>query len=128
MYEIYCQLRDKKGVKDADIAKCTDITKSTFSDWKTGRSTPKNDKLQKIADYFEVSLDYLINGENANDKFEKEQDNTQKLLIKIQQDKKMINTIEKFYKLNNKQKEHVIELINLFVNKAEEEETDSKEQ
>lgn len=63
MYKIYCKLRDAKGVKDADVVKATGITKSTFSDWKNGRSKPKNDKLQKIADYFGVSLNYLMTGE-----------------------------------------------------------------
>lgn len=65
MYEIYCKLRDEKGLKDADVVKATGITKSTFSDWKSGRSKPKQDKLQKIADFFEVSLDYLTTGENV---------------------------------------------------------------
>ena len=63
MYEIYSKLRDSNGLKDADVVRGTGITKSTFSDWKNGRSTPKNDKLQKIADYFNVSLDYLMTGE-----------------------------------------------------------------
>lgn len=63
MYEIYCELRDSKGFKDSDIVKATGITKSTFSDWKSGRSKPKNDKLQRIADFFGVSVDYLMTGE-----------------------------------------------------------------
>lgn len=62
MYEIYCELRDNKGIKDADVVRETGITKSTFSDWKNGRSNPKQDKLQKIADYFGVSLAYLTFG------------------------------------------------------------------
>lgn len=66
MYEIYCKLRDFRGVKDADVVRATGITKSTFSDWKSGRSEPKRDKLQKIADYFEVSLDYLMTGEETS--------------------------------------------------------------
>lgn len=64
MYKIYCELRDKNEKKDADVAKATGITKSTFSDWKSGRSTPKQDKLQKIAEYFNVSVDYLMTGNN----------------------------------------------------------------
>lgn len=69
MYEIYCKLRDERKVKDADVVRETGITKSTFSDWKNGRSKPKNDKLQKIADYFGVSLDYLTTGkEETNEK------------------------------------------------------------
>lgn len=63
MYEVYCKLRDEKGLKDADVVKATGITKSTFSDWKSGRSKPKQDKLQKIADFLEVSVDYLMTGE-----------------------------------------------------------------
>ena len=77
MYEIYCKLRDKNGKKDADVAKATGITKSTFSDWKSGRSTPKNEKLQKIADYFGVTVDYLMTGkkEEPNIKVYDEHDN-----------------------------------------------------
>ena len=70
MYEIYCKLRDTKGVKDSDVVKATGITKSTFSDWKSGRSKPKNEKLQKIADYFGVSVDYLMTGETSAEKKE----------------------------------------------------------
>ena len=63
MYEIYCKLRDAKGMKDADVARETGITKSTFSDWKNGRSNPKDAKLQKIADLFGVSVEYIRTGE-----------------------------------------------------------------
>ena len=63
MYEIYCKLRDAKGMKDADVARETGITKSTFSDWKNGRSNPKDAKLQKIADLFGVSVEYTRTGE-----------------------------------------------------------------
>lgn len=66
MYEIYCKLRDARGVKDADVVRETGITKSTFSDWKNGRSNPKNEKLQKIADYFGVTVEYLVTGKEAD--------------------------------------------------------------
>ena len=62
MYEIYCELRDARGMKDADVARETGITKSTFSDWKNGRSNPKDAKLQKIADLFGVSVEYIRTG------------------------------------------------------------------
>ena len=56
-YEVFeCLLREK-GVKAYDVAKATGIASSTLTDWKKGRSTPKADKLQKIADYFEVPID-----------------------------------------------------------------------
>lgn len=68
MYSVYCKLRDERNLKDADVAKATGITKSTFSDWKSGRSNPKNEKLQKIADYFGVTIDYLTTGKEEGEK------------------------------------------------------------
>lgn len=54
MYKRYVELRDKKGVTDYKVSKETGISKSSFSEWKSGRSKPKADKLKKIADYFGV--------------------------------------------------------------------------
>lgn len=67
MYEIYCMLRDLRGLKDARVAEATGIGKSTFSDWKSGRSIPKQEKLQRIADFFGVSLEYLMTGKEKED-------------------------------------------------------------
>lgn len=68
MYEIYCKLRVAMGVKDADVVKATGITKSTFSDWKSGRSKPKDEKIQKIADFFGVTAEYLRTGKETDKK------------------------------------------------------------
>jgi len=67
MYEIFLKLLEKKGVTVYKVSKSTGIAGSTFTDWKNGRSTPKQDKLQKIADYFGVTVDYLMNGITDND-------------------------------------------------------------
>lgn len=63
MYQRYCELRDKKGVTDYQVSKDTEITKSTFSDWKSGKSQPKLEKLLILADYFNVPLDYFVRKE-----------------------------------------------------------------
>lgn len=60
MYEKYVSLRSEKGVTDYRVSEDTGITKSTFSDWKSGRSTPKVDKLKILADYFGVSIEYFL--------------------------------------------------------------------
>lgn len=59
MYEKYVALRDGKGVTDYRVAEDTGITKSTFTDWKNGRSKPKLDKLFLLAKYFGVSVEYF---------------------------------------------------------------------
>ena len=60
MYEIYQKLLDMNGVKSADVARATGISNMTFSDWKKGKSTPKMDKIEKIAKYFGVTTDYMM--------------------------------------------------------------------
>ena len=65
MYEIFEQLLSKYGVTASKVAKETGITTATLSNWKQGKYTPKQDKLQKIADYFGVSLEYLMTGKEA---------------------------------------------------------------
>lgn len=60
MYAKYAELRDAKGVTDAKVAEATGILKSTFSDWKSGRSAPKIDKLALIADFFGVPLEVFV--------------------------------------------------------------------
>lgn len=60
MYKKYVELRDSKGVTDYKVSVETKIPKSTFSDWKNGRSEPKLEKLAKIADYFGVTVDYFV--------------------------------------------------------------------
>ena len=62
MYEIYQRLLDEKGLKNADVARATGISNMTLSDWKRGKSVPKSDKMQKIAEFLNVTEDYLRTG------------------------------------------------------------------
>ncbi len=60
MYGKYVELRDARGISDYRVSEDTGITKSTFSDWKSGRSKPKADKLLILAKYFGVSVEELL--------------------------------------------------------------------
>lgn len=70
MYSKYVALRDKLGITDYRVAMDTGITKSTFTDWKTGRSVPKFEKLLALAKYFDVPVEYFAEdvdkGESEN--------------------------------------------------------------
>ena len=60
MYEKYARLLKKHKVSNYRIAAATGISQSTLSDWKRGRSVPKADKLKRIADYFNLPMDYFF--------------------------------------------------------------------
>lgn len=57
MYEVFEKLCKEKGLTPYKVSKMTGIGRSTLSDWKNGKTTPKMDKLQKIAELFDVSVD-----------------------------------------------------------------------
>ncbi len=60
MYAKYAKRRDELNLTDFSVANETGIAPSTISDWKTGKSTPKMDKLAKIAKVLDVSLDFFL--------------------------------------------------------------------
>lgn len=59
-YERFENLLKMNNTTVYRVSKATGIPGSTFTDWKNGRSSPKSDKLRKIADFFGVSLDLLL--------------------------------------------------------------------
>lgn len=60
MYDKVAELMKKNGLRISDVARATGVPYSTFTDWRASRYVPKYDKLQKIADFFGVSVDYLL--------------------------------------------------------------------
>ena len=62
-YEKLQKLMNEKNVRAVDISRATNIATSSFSDWKSGRSKPKLDKLQILADYFDVPVSYFTDEE-----------------------------------------------------------------
>lgn len=60
MYKKFDSLLKKKGVTAYKVSKETGISTSSLSDWKTGRSSPKVDKLKILAQYFDVPIDYFF--------------------------------------------------------------------
>ena len=63
MYEVFEELLQKFNVTTYQVSKATGISQSTFSNWKARRNLIHGDKAKKIADYFGVSVDYLMTGE-----------------------------------------------------------------
>lgn len=85
MYEIFEQLLQKHGLTAYRVAKEAGVTQTALSNWKSGRSTPTTKTLQKIADYFGVTIDYLMTGKEPEEQSEpaltaKDQRDIQKIL------------------------------------------------
>lgn len=78
---------------------------------KLDKTNPNTNTLQKIADYFGVSLEYLKNGKNNDfDKYGVEETH---LYSQIRNDAELFKALSKYFKLSDAKKKHVVELINL---------------
>lgn len=111
MYEIFEKLLNKKGITAYKVSKETGIGRSTFTDWKNGRSKPGPDKLIKIAKCLDVTVEYLTTGKESE--FDKYSDENAHLLAKIRNDTELTKALHKYFALSDAKKKHVIELINL---------------
>lgn len=110
MYEIFENLCKQRDVTPYRVGKATGIATSTLTDWKKGKSTPKQDKLIKIAEYFGISLEYLVTGKEPLEKYS---DEDALLDVRISEDKELKEALKKYYTLDEQKKKHVIETINM---------------
>lgn len=54
------QLRTENDVSQSDIAKLLDVTRQAYSRYERGEREPDLEMLCKLADYYGVTVDYLI--------------------------------------------------------------------
>lgn len=57
-------LMDAQGIKAKQLTTELGLSNSSFTDWRKGKGSPSLDTVVKIADYFHVSLDYLVHGDD----------------------------------------------------------------
>ena len=62
MYEIFEQLLQSHGISAYKFCKETGVSQSTISTWKKKNSKCGMDLAEIVANYFNVSIDYLMNG------------------------------------------------------------------
>lgn len=61
------KLRIAKGLQQKELAPILNIKISTYCQYETGKRQPDYDTLKKIADYFNVSIDYLIGRDTSSE-------------------------------------------------------------
>lgn len=63
MYDIFVKLMEDRGLTHYGVWKATGVSQSSLSDWRLGKGTPGAANLMKLADFFGVSVDYLMGRE-----------------------------------------------------------------
>lgn len=54
------QLRKEKGILQGELANILNVAQTTVSGWENGYRKPDDDMLILLANYFDVSVDYLL--------------------------------------------------------------------
>lgn len=58
-YDRIFEIMKERELTAYRVSKDTGISQASLADWRKGRSKPKIDKLQKLSEYFGVSISYL---------------------------------------------------------------------
>lgn len=62
-YDVYCALCEKNGLTPSGAASKIGFNRASVTVWKNTGKAPKQELLLKIADFFGVTTDYLLTGD-----------------------------------------------------------------
>lgn len=74
--EFLKELRKEKGLTQEQLAENLNVSRRTVSRWETGNNLPDLDVLIEMADYYEVDLRELLDGERKSEEMNKEMEET----------------------------------------------------
>jgi transcriptional regulator with XRE-family HTH domain len=94
-------LRKERDWSQTELATKSGVSREMIGKYERGEAVPSIEAAKKIADAFEVSLDYLV-GEGINSKF----------------DKKTVKRLQDIEKLDAGDKEHVFAMLDAFLAKS----------
>lgn len=79
------ELRKQKGLKQKEVAEVIQVSDKAVSRWETGRGIPDVDSLQRLSDFYEVSINEILAGRRIQEnEVEKVADRNLKVMVKKQ--------------------------------------------
>lgn len=83
-------LREDRDMRQSDLAKATGIDQRTISNYETGKTSPDAEALIILADFFDVTIDYLVGRANYNFS------STKRKTYLIEQTQKLLEELKKY--------------------------------
>ena len=68
-FERLREIREEHNLTQKQIAKFLNVERSTYAGWETGKDTIPLRRLNKLSDYYKVSIDYLTGLSNVTSKY-----------------------------------------------------------
>ena len=82
-------LRNSRGIAQKEFAHILGVSQQTIASWEIGRTEPSNGLLKDIANYFNVTTDYLLGKEAGKDSDYNEEE------IKIMREYRELNELNR---------------------------------
>ena len=92
-------LRTEKGLSQKDVAEKLDIYFTTYGDYERGDAMPPADNLRVLANVFQVSIDYLLDGEKED------------AIIADLKDRELLSLFQEVEKFDDEEQKHIKYLI-----------------
>lgn len=106
------ELRTAKNISQIELANYLHVSNTTVSNWESGKRIPDMETLIQIANYFDVSLDYLLGRDNSESFYINE-----KYILKV---KYYQNLFQKISSIDNDNIHKLNEFIDLLLSKSNE--------
>ena len=109
------EIRERLGLTQTEVAKSLNISRSTYTNYECGHCDPNISTLIKLADFFNISIDELVEREthmlnlNLLDRARKEL-----ILAIVNSGDSLVNRLEAFYqgiKLAEEEREEIVKRI-----------------
>lgn len=121
--DILTKLRKEKGYEAQYIANLLNVAKSTYSGYENNKSVPNHEALKKIADFYSVSVDYILGRTNDSTPighFKKEKEINEKLDDFIKEVEKTDRLIYSGSPMNEQTKQILLKMLKTTKDIAEE--------
>ena len=88
------KLKKDKGITDTQFQKDIGVYSTALAEWKNGKTTSYLKKLPKIAEYFNVSVDYLLGNTDIKEKPTTQADDELNKLLKNEKIRNIVMRLE----------------------------------
>jgi len=104
------ELREKAGYSQYAFAAKFGVAQSTVGNWESGAREPNLDTIKRVADFFQVSIDYLL----GNDPADKNKSTAQNKQCDLTYDEKTYNILIKVKELTPENRDKLLEMAKFF--------------
>lgn len=104
----------QSGKTQKELADMLGVAQSTFNNWCTGVRYPRMDKVEQLADYFNIKKSDLIE-EKLTEEKEKDNDLLADIIVRMRTDEKFKSAVISIYKLDASKLSGVEEMLRAFV-------------